>query len=978
MGQSRFRHTLATAVNGSSSFLDPIRKRVRMLRRNYLTHRNVLFAGMAVIALIIAALGAYTALARPSLAPQIQASPLHPDFALLDETGANVLESGKPLSTMQTCGACHDTAFIESHAFHADQGLAAITEPGASVSNQPWDISNGLFGKFDPLTYRYLSPEGDQLLDLSTPEWLMVFGSRYPGGGPGLRARDGSALSGLSPDETNPETSLLDPQTGQPVAWDWSTSGTLEMNCLLCHTPTPNNTARSEEIQAGRFSSAALATLLGTGIVEGTPGNLTYNPQAFDENGLLKSEMIQIQDPSNQNCAQCHGAVHTDTEVPFTLQACDLDQRQTATTGQVISPQRINESGLNLTGKKELSRSWDIHAERGLQCTDCHYALNNPQHYQEIAGTNPDHLVYDPRRLEIGEYLLKPDHNFARGQSAQFTVSPETKGSMRRCESCHDAQATHSDWLPYVDRHMEVVACETCHIPTMHAPAIQAYDWTVIHPDGSPRTECRGIEGQDTVTDLVTGFTPVLMERTGIDGDTLLAPYNLLSSWFWVYQDSNGSQRPVRKADLESAFLVQGDYAPEIVAAFDADADGQLSAGELRIDNEQKETVVAARLEALGLNSPEIYGQVQPYSINHSIARGEAVTRDCQACHHEDSILAAPIVLSAGAPGGVTPQFVKDSNVAPSGELAVQAGALVYTPAPEADGIYIFGHNRVSWVDWFGALAFLGTLAAVFIHGSIRLVNGLRRPKHPKHVKEVYMYDAYERLWHWMQTFAIIILLLTGMVIHRPDMFGMFSFRYMVTIHNILAAILVINAGLSLFWHLASGEIRQFIPRPYGFFDNAIVQAKYYMQGIFKSGEHPFEKTKQKKLNPLQQVTYFGLLNVLLPLQIITGALMWGVQQFTAVAALFGGLPILAPFHSLVAWLFASFIVGHVYLTTTGVTVFDDIRAMVTGWEHVEVTDESEQEHPSIGAHSDGDSDSTVSPAPADPLAAEPVSHPVD
>jgi len=96
------------------------------------------------------------------------------------------------------------------------------------------------------------------------------------------------------------------------------------------------------------------------------------------------------------------------------------------------------------------------------------------------------------------------------------------------------------------------------------------------------------------------------------------------------------------------------------------------------------------------------------------------------------------------------------------------------------------------------------------------------------------------------------------------------------------------------------------------------VQAKYYLQGIFKGNEHPFEKTKSKKLNPLQQVTYFGLLNVLLPLQIFTGALMWGVQQWTQAASLFGGLPFLAPFHSLVAWLFASFIVAHVYLTTTG------------------------------------------------------------
>ncbi len=113
----------------------------------------------------------------------------------------------------------------------------------------------------------------------------------------------------------------------------------------------------------------------------------------------------------------------------------------------------------------------------------------------------------------------------------------------------------------------------------------------------------------------------------------------------------------------------------------------------------------------------------------------------------------------------------------------------------------------------------------------------------------------------------------------------------MVQVHNVLAAILVINAALSLFYHLASGEIQQFLPRPRGFFDQAIEQTLFYLRGIFKGEEHPFEKTQDRKLNPLQQMTYFGILNVLLPLQIITGILMWGVQRWPEVAARLGGLP---------------------------------------------------------------------------------------
>jgi thiosulfate reductase cytochrome b subunit len=198
------------------------------------------------------------------------------------------------------------------------------------------------------------------------------------------------------------------------------------------------------------------------------------------------------------------------------------------------------------------------------------------------------------------------------------------------------------------------------------------------------------------------------------------------------------------------------------------------------------------------------------------------------------------------------------------------------------------------------------------------------------------MYSVYERFWHWVQTLIILVLIFTGLIIHKPDMFGIFSFRYVVDVHNVLAALLVVNAALAAFYHLASGEIRQFLPKPAGFFNDAIEQGKFYLRGIFRGDPHPFEKTRERKMNPLQQITYLGILNVLLPAQVITGALMWGVQRWPEAASALGGLPLLAPIHTLVAWLFASFIVMHVYLTTTGHQAMAGINAMIMGWDEVE------------------------------------------
>jgi thiosulfate reductase cytochrome b subunit len=902
--------------------------------------KRILLITLGLLLAVSAFLGIGSALARPEPAPVQQTQPLHPTFALLDQDGKNVLESGSPVSTMQTCGQCHDTQFIQSHAFHSDLGLSDYNEDGG------YNSSTGTFGKWDPLNYRFLSQQGDERVDLTTAEWLEKYGSRVVGGGPATTSRDGKPLESLQASADNIETSIQDAD-GNHQTWDWTKSGTMEMNCFLCHLENPDNNSRTAFIQNGAFGGADTATLIGLGIVsyDEAAGTWNWKQEAFDNNGELKSDFIKIQDPTNANCAACHGEVHTD-EDPLTLSAGDLNYPQTATTGQVIAAQKISESGVNLSDKEALNRSWDIHAERQLKCTDCHYALNNPAHADERLKEEPDHLKYDPRVLDISEYLQKPDHNFARGQSAQFNAAPELKGTMRRCDSCHDANVGHTDWLPYIDKHMESVACETCHIPQMYAPAIQSYNWTVLTADGQPVKQYRGVEGDpDKVTSLVTGYKPVLLNRTNTNGQKLLTPYNLITTYYWVYEDAKGNKRPVRLDDLKSAYFENGAYAADIVSTFDANGDGSLSNEELTINSAAREEAVKAKLLALGLANPRIEGLTQPYSINHNVTRGEGAVNDCRMCHSDTSRVSQSIKLADYSPEGVLPVFDTANNVNASGEITEGTdGAVYYNPVPANDGMYVFGSSRISWIDWLGALVFFAALIGVAGHGTARYVVARKQPKGPVKTETVYMYDSYRRFWHWLQTITIVLLLFTGLIIHRPEMFGIFSFRGVVTVHNVLAVILVINAALSLFYHITTDRMRQFIPRPYGFFDDAIIQAKYYLTGIFKGEPHPFAKTPDSRMNPIQKATYFAILNVLLPLQILTGALMWGVQAIPMIARPLGGLSTLAPIHALIAWLFAAFILVHVYMTTTGATPVEATKAMITGYEDVEVHETHEEE----------------------------------
>lgn len=911
-------------------------------------HRPFLFL-LAALAVLLGGVALRPVLAQGEqpLPPDTPAgSPLHPTFPLLDEDGENVLESGAPISTMATCGDCHDTAFIATHSFHADAGLSQVgQQEGLSHS---WDNSPGLYGDWNPLTYRLLAPAGEggaALADLTIPDWIRLFGARHPGGGPAVYTPDGERLDAAG--GATLASATVDPETGELVPWDWQESGVVEMNCFLCHTAAPDNDARLAELSAGRFAWANTATLAGSGIVTGTAGGWQYEREAFDEAGNLLPAYITVQDPTDENCGACHGLVHSDARDPlaadfFTAPYLDGTTWSTRTTGQLFSPQRLASTGLNLSGKQSLSRSWDIHAERVVGCTDCHYSLNNPIYYRPDEAAQPDHLTFDPRRIDIGEYLLRPVHEFAKGQSAQSALAPQFDNSLRRCESCHSVENTH-DWLPYKERHTTALSCETCHVPRLYAPAQEAVDWTVLDETGAPLSSWRGVEPvAGSATDLITGYRPVLLPRENGDGTTSLAPHNLISAWYWVYGDP---ARPVPLRLLQEAWLDGDSHAPEIIAAFDADGDGRLAAGELRIDGEEKEAAVAARLESLGLEQPRIVGEVQPYSISHNVATGDWAIDDCQSCHSGESMITAPMQLASYIPGGAMPTILAGNGATFRGELVVgEDGALTYEPSTRktsedgAESIYVLGHDNLSWVDWFGAIAFAGTLLGVAGHGGLRFFALRRQAKaaHEPELQRVYMYGVYERFWHWLQTLVILGLLFTGLIIHKPDMFGIFSFRYVVLVHNVLAAILVVNAALSAFYHLASGEIQQFIPRPRGFFDQAFEQAKFYLGGIFRGGEHPFAKTRERKLNPLQQITYFGLLNVLLPLQVITGILMWGVQRWPDTAALAGGLPGLAPFHTLISWLLAAFVVMHVYLTTTGHTATANIKAMIMGWDEVE------------------------------------------
>ena len=619
-------------------------------------------------------------------------SSLHPPIPLLDGAGQNVLESHRPVSTMKTCAGCHDTAYIEEHSFHVELGHDERTAVGFVDGGRPWDYSPSAFGRWDPLDYRYLTPPGDERLDLGVADWVRVSGTRHVGGGPSRVGHAGLPLdrpSISSSDELNPDALVLDAATGGPRSWDWQASGTVEMNCFLCHTDRPDNKARIEELAAGRFAWSGTATLAATGIVKRANDGWQFVRDHFDQRGTVDAGVLGLGDPKPQNCGLCHGQVHMSHEAMKLDMS--LSTRSTATTGRVFSGQRISDSAVNLADKEEMGRPWDVHAERLVGCTDCHFSMNNPAFATSSMVGGPGHMDFDPRRSSVGEYLVRPSHQFAKGTTAQGSTARHLGGTMRRCNDCHHAEASHN-WLPYQAVHFAALSCEACHIPHAAAPAVESIDWTFPSPDGQPTVTWRGIRGAlDDPGALVTGFQPLLMPRREPDGKTRLVPCNLITATYWV--ENGPVPRPVRLHDLTQV-VASGATGPD---------------------------AVRAGLVERGYSNVEIRTEVQPFEMHHGVVGGRWATRSCDACHSADSILSDPMTLAAKMAGDSSPQWAQKGSLATSGTWTEIGDRPAYRPSTSAAGYYVLGHDGHRWIDALGILMLLGVLLGASVHGGLRI-----------------------------------------------------------------------------------------------------------------------------------------------------------------------------------------------------------------------------------------------------------------
>lgn len=197
--------------------------------------------------------------------------------------------------------------------------------------------------------------------------------------------------------------------------------------------------------------------------------------------------------------------------------------------------------------------------------------------------------------------------------------------------------------------------------------------------------------------------------------------------------------------------------------------------------------------------------------------------------------------------------------------------------------------------------------------------------------EKVMIFKRFERFWHWTQAALIMVLLMSGFEIHGS--YKLLGFEHAVTLHRAVAWSLVTLWVFAIFWHLTTGEWKQYIPT----LKKVDAMIKYYLLGIFIRAPHPFRLTMFRKHNPLQRLAYLFFWFIISPMIWITGwsylfYAQWqdfGLDQYLT-------LEDVAYFHAVGAFMMLIFLIAHMYLITTGLTVMTHMKAMITGWYEID------------------------------------------
>jgi thiosulfate reductase cytochrome b subunit len=200
-------------------------------------------------------------------------------------------------------------------------------------------------------------------------------------------------------------------------------------------------------------------------------------------------------------------------------------------------------------------------------------------------------------------------------------------------------------------------------------------------------------------------------------------------------------------------------------------------------------------------------------------------------------------------------------------------------------------------------------------------------------MKKIFLYPFWLRFWHWLNALLFLILIVSGLSLHYADPKSFFiPFRISILTHNIAGILLSLNYIFFFIVNITSRNYRYYVPEAKGFFNRAVLQVKYYIIGILIGERHPFSINERRKFNPLQQIAYIFIMFFFMPVIIVSGWLLMFPEIAPEEFIGMGGVWPMALAHAIAGFILSIFMFVHIYLGTTGNTISELFKSMISGW----------------------------------------------
>lgn len=499
------------------------------------------------------------------------------------------------------------------------------------------------------------------------------------------------------------------------------------------------------------------------------------------------------------------------------------------------------------------------HATTGVGCTSCHEGIVSASQDAKI----PHPLGLKPKCGECHEKVSK-----------EYSQSIHAKVSEKICFSCHNPHYTIS--FRQMSGEARKNICLKCH------KAALTHSWLPqrrLHFYYLECTACHALNAQ-------VGMLFFIVDKNATSKENFLR-----------YEQMSPLIAPGKKGLIET---------------LDQDGNGSLSESELHS--------FMKRLHEKGFPGAALEVRMLVLNPSHNFSSRGEQARDCTLCHSEDAKFYSTVLLEVPEEDGFRTIPVEKGMLArPGRRLFLEDFYLLGESKIRKDDFQEIAAvvNRIGfkWIDLIGCFAVFFVSSAVVGHMILMgLTKKFRRPR----TSEVEPLPVAIRVWHWLHGLCVVLLVLTGLQLRLPDVAPIFAtFLNAVNLHNLCGAVVTLDFIFWVSYHAWRKEFKtRFFISPVAFLGDIAETLHYYGYLIFVGKPFPSSCQQYTIFDPLERVFFLTDMLVFVPVQILSGMLMYDVHTTMPLVQALGGLRVVDAIHLFFGYMLISSMIVHVYLHT--------------------------------------------------------------